>query len=110
MHVLSRLKNNVVVLCDTEPTALDIPVQGGLSLTPRRIQELTSKGIAVSSSDAEPVYDSPVSFSDYSIDPIYERGMDRNTLWERSMLAKQRILSSKDKLTVVERQKKQEEA
>lgn len=109
MNILSRLKNNPVVLCSTEPTESDIPVKGGLALTPARIQELTSKGIAVSTSDAEPLYDSSASPSDYSIDPAYERGMDRNTLWERSALAKQRLLSSKDKLTVVERQKQKEE-
>lgn len=109
MNILSRLRYNPVILCNTQPTELDIPVKGGLALTPARIQELTSKGIAVSTSDAEPVYDSPSAFSDYSIDPAYERGMDRNTLWERSMLAKQKLLSSKDKLTVVERQKQREE-
>lgn len=109
MNILSRLKNNPVVLCNTEPTELDIPVAGGLALTPSRIQELTSKGIAVSTSDAEPVYDSSSVPSDYSMDPVYERGMDRNTLWERSALSKQRLLSSKDKLTVVERQKQREE-
>lgn len=109
MNILSRLKNNPVVLCNTQPTVSDIPVKGGLALTPSRIQELVSKGIAVSTSDAEPLYDSSSVPSDYSIDPVYERGMDRNTLWERSVLAKQKLLSSKDKLTVVERHEKKEE-
>lgn len=80
------------------------PVQSGLALTPARVKELTSKGIAVTTSNAEGVYDASTKPSDYSVDPIYERDTDRNVLWERSQLARQKILSKKDKLTIVERQ------
>lgn len=81
----------------------DIPVQSGLALTPRRVKELTEKGIAVSTSNAEGTFDASYRRSDWSMDAMYERGSDRNVLWEKSQLARRKILTSRDKLTVKER-------
>lgn len=108
MNVLSRLKNNPIILFETKVESFDIPVQNGLALTPAKVQELTARGIAVTQANGEPVFDSPSSFSDFSLNPMYQRGMDRNTLWEQSMLSKQKILSARDKLTLIERQSKEE--
>lgn len=110
MNVLSRLKNNPIILFETKVEFYDIPVQNGLALTPAKVQELTSRGIAVTPANGEPVFDSPASFSDFSINPMYQRGVDRNTLWEQSVLSKQKILSARDKLTLAERQLREEES
>ncbi|UPW41315.1 hypothetical protein [Sigmofec virus UA08Rod_4138] len=104
-NVLTRRKNWRENYVDLSKYFGLPPVQSGLALTPTRVKELTSKGIAVTTANAEGVYDASTKPSDYSVDPIYERDTDRNILWERSQLARQKILSKKDKLTLSERQK-----
>lgn len=106
--ILSRRKNWVDNFVNLSNYGGLKPVQAGLALTPVRVKELTSKGIAVTTANAEGVYDASTKPSDYSMDPIYGRDTDRNTLWESSQLARQRILSKKDKLTLVERQRRLE--
>ncbi|WGL30859.1 hypothetical protein [Dipodfec virus UOA04_Rod_391] len=79
-------------------------VKKGLALTPADIKRYTDKGIAVSTQNAEPVYDGSEKRSDFTLDPIYARDTDRNTLWEASRVSRAKILAAKDKLTVKERQ------
>lgn len=102
-RILTRRSDWIDNLCTLRRRSGDIPVQSGLALTPRRVKELTEKGVAVSTSNSEGIFDAPRNPSDWSFDSMYERGTDRCVLWERSQLAKRKILSSRDKLTVKER-------
>lgn len=106
MNILSRIPNNPDILCACKRRGLETPVQNGLALTPSRVKQLTDKGIAVSTDKNDGYYDSPDR--GYEIDAMYTRGMDRNTLWEKSQLARQRILKSRDRLTIKERLKQKE--
>lgn len=101
--ILTRRTDWIDNLCILRRRSGDIPVQSGLALTPRRVKELTEKGVAVSTVNSEGVFDAGKNPSDWSIDSMYQRGTDRCTLWEKSQLAKRKILSSRDKLTVKER-------
>lgn len=84
----------------------DRPVQHGLSMTPARIQQLTAKGIAVSQSTNNIDFEASAERGDFTVDPLFERGMDENTLWERSQVAKKKILSSRDRISRKVRQSK----
>lgn len=104
-NILSRFPQ-ADLLCDlSAKKGLDVIVQNNLSLTPRKIRQYTEKGIAVSLSS--PDIDSGIfedkSPGDFSLDPLVSRDVDRNVLWERSVLAKTRIMSKRDKFTVSER-------
>lgn len=101
--ILTRRNDWVDNLCPLRYNNGDVPVQSGLALTPRRVRELTEKGIAVTTSNSEGVFDAPAKSSDWSMDAMFERGTDRCILWEKSQLARKKILSSRDKLTVKER-------
>lgn len=101
--ILTRRTDWTDNLCVLHRRPGDAPVQPGLALTPRRVKELTDRGIAVTTSNSEGVFDAPSNPSDWHIDSAYERGTDLCSLWEKSQLAKRKILSSRDKLTVKER-------
>lgn len=102
-NVLTRRKDWKPVFCNASMTKRDIPVQSGLALTPRKVRELTEKGIAVSTAIANDnqffATDAP---NDYRLDPMEERGITREELWERSQVAKQRIMSARKKKAIVE--------
>lgn len=104
-NILTRRKDWKPVLCNASMTKRDIPVQSGLALTPRKVRELTEKGIAVSTATANDAQffasDAP---NDYRLDPMEERGITREELWERSQVAKQRILSARKKKAIVEQE------
>nr|WEW54471.1 MAG: hypothetical protein [Microvirus Sku14] len=68
----------------------DVPVQNNLAMTPAKVAELTAQGIAVSL-DSTLNYDSSSSDNSFDLDPIFSRGMDQQTLWERQQLARQKI-------------------
>lgn len=99
MNILTRRKDWKDTLCDTSRKDIDIDVQDGLALTPARVRQLTEKGIAVSmpAGNSEGLYDSSESPSDYSIDLMYERGMTREELWERSQVSKQNIMNARNR-------------
>lgn len=96
-NVLTRsLRENR--LCNCDYTVVDIPVQSGLALTPAKVKELTDKGIAVSTPMASPSdYDGSSRPGDFTLDPMYSVDSDRNTLWEMSQTARQRILKARSK-------------
>ena len=54
-------------------------VQNNLSLTPSQIAEMTKKGIPVSTQSLQGIYETPTQGHD--VDPIYQRGVDMNDLW-----------------------------
>lgn len=69
------------------------PVQGGLAITPSDIERLAQQGVAVSVPNADSfLYNNEDGFA---IDPVYARDEDRNSLWERSQIAKARIMKAR---------------
>lgn len=71
------------------------PVQSGLAITPSDIERLAQQGVAVSVPNADSfLYNNEVGFD---IDPVYSRDEDRNSLWERSQIAKHRIIRARKK-------------
>lgn len=71
------------------------PVQSGLAITPSDIERLAQQGVAVSVPNADSfLYNNEVGFD---IDPVYSRDEDRNSLWERSQIAKHRIMRARKK-------------
>lgn len=105
MNVLTRRQDWKDTLCDTSRKDIDIDVQDGLALTPARVRQLTEKGIAVSmpAGNSEGLFDSPESPSDYTMDLMYERGMTREELWERSQVSKQNIMNARNRKKEVEK-------
>lgn len=103
-----RLSNDYPVLCDCSVyKPCDKPVQSGLAMTPGKVRELTSKGIAVSlSAPSDTQFDGSPERGNFDIDPIFTRGMDQNTLWENSETSRRKILRSKDRMTVEKRNAK----
>lgn len=81
----------------TKPTlkSYEQPVQPGLAITPSDIERLAQQGVAVSVPNADSfLYNNEVGFD---IDPVYSRDEDRNSLWERSQIAKHRIMRARKK-------------
>lgn len=69
------------------------PVQNGLSITPSDIERLAQQGVAVNVPNADSfLYNNEIGFD---IDPVYSRDEDRNSLWERSQIAKARIMRAR---------------
>lgn len=68
----------------------ETPVQPGLAYTPKMMEQLTREGIPVSTHTVDASY-----FDDGSISPYlkmeYRRGIDKATLWEKSMDTKRRM-------------------
>lgn len=68
-------------------------VSPGLAMTPADIERLAKQGIAVSTPAADSFrYDGD---SSWSVDPVYVRDNDRNSLWELSKLSKERIMTAR---------------
>lgn len=103
--VLSRVKVRVSYSTNLSNYGGLPVVKKGLALTPSDVKRYTDQGIAVSTQNLEPVYDASENRSDFTLDPMYQRDTDRNTLWEASQVSRAKILSAKDKLTVKEREK-----
>lgn len=71
------------------------PVIKGLSMTPSDIERLARQGIAVSTPAADSFrYDNS---DGWSVDPVYLRDADRNSLWELSKISKDRILQARQR-------------
>lgn len=86
------------ITCNCDYTPFDIPVQSNLALTPAKVKELTDKGIAVSTPVSSALdYDGSSRPGDFTLDPMYANGSDRNTLWEMSQTARQRILKARSR-------------
>lgn len=103
--MITRLKKQAKNLVNCGLTKFDKPVPQGLAITPSKIEELTNKGIPVSISNT-PFEGEEFSKGDFSIDPVFTRDMDRNTLWENSQSAKSRLLKAKNVLSKKEKNKK----
>lgn len=68
-------------------------VAGGLAMTPSDIERLAKQGIAVSTPAADAFrYDGD---SSWTVDPVYMRDNDRNSLWELSKISKERIMTAR---------------
>lgn len=73
-------------------------VASGLAMTPSDIERLAKQGIAVSTPNADSFrYDE--DSGTWNIDPVYTRDGDRNSMWERSQIAKANILKAKKRDT-----------
>lgn len=94
--MLSRLRRTAPVCADCRFEETDIPVQGGLTLTPRDIAEKSARGMFAGDYSAQPAdFGDPVPEGDFSIDPIFERNTDRNTLWEKQEVARRRLSAAR---------------
>lgn len=71
----------------------ETPVVSGLSMTPSDIERLARQGIAVSTPAADAFRFEPDN--GWTVDPVYARDSDRNSLWELSHVSKQRILNAR---------------
>lgn len=107
-NVLTRRKGLIPRLCNAGYTELDVPVQSGLALTPAKVKELAEKGIAVSTANSDGLFDASPDFGNYKMDDMYESGMTREELWERSQMAKKKVFFAKDKLSAKQRKVKVE--
>ena len=66
---------------------LELVTKPGLAMTPKQVQELTDRGIAVSLPNEKSFLDgAPSSTGDWSIDPIFRRDADMCSMWELSHL------------------------
>lgn len=98
--ILTRRPGLKPHLCNAGYSKLDVKVQSGLALTPAKVKELSERGIAVSTPAADSsVFDGSAEFGDYSMDSVYESGMTREELWERSQVAKKKIMSARNRLS-----------
>lgn len=105
------LSNKIYRLCNCSVLhRTDKPVESGLAMTPAQIKRLTDKGIAVSQSNYLGHFDGSPDRGNFDIDPIYQRGMDQNTLWENAQLSKRKILAARDRLSVARRAEKAKES
>lgn len=69
-------------------------VTPGLAMTPSDIERLAKQGIAVSTPNADSFrYDEDTN--SWAIDPVYARDADRNSMWERSQVARANILNAR---------------
>lgn len=78
-------------------TAKRLPTEAivarGLAMTPSDIERLAKQGIAVSTPAADAFrYDAD---SSWTVDPVYVRDNDRNSLWELSKISKERIMTAR---------------
>ena len=75
--------------------SLELVTKPGLSMTPKQVQELTNRGIAVSLPNEKLFLDgSSSSRTDWSIDPIFRRDADMCSMWELSRDCQGRILKA----------------
>lgn len=74
---------------------LELVTRANLAMTPKQVQELTDRGIAVSLPNEKSFLDgSPSSPADWSIDPIFRRDADMCSMWELSRDCQGRILKA----------------
>lgn len=74
---------------------LELVTKPGLAMTPKQVQELTDRGIAVSLPNEKSFLDgSSSSKTDWSIDPIFRRDADMCSMWELSRDCQGRILKA----------------
>lgn len=71
-------------------------VQNNLSLTPSQIAEMTKKGIPVSTQSLQGIYETPTQGHD--VDPIYQRGVDMNDLWNAQKRVQTKVRNIKQKV------------
>lgn len=75
--------------------SLELVTKPGLAMTPKQVQALTDRGIAVSLPNEKSFLDgSPSSPTDWSIDPIFRRDADMCSMWELSRDCQGRILKA----------------
>lgn len=74
------------------------PVQSGLSLSPKDIEQMTARGRSASIGSI----DDRIYWSHTDDVPLeHRRGMDINSVWEQSRLARRRIMDAHDKQLAV---------
>lgn len=89
-HILSRRNDWKIVQSRPQRTSNDDAVQSGLSVTPSDISRLAAQGIAVNTANASMFsFDSNPS---YTLQPEDRRDADRNSMWELSQRARQKLL------------------
>lgn len=89
-RILSRRRDWKIVHSSPVRSSNDEPVSNGLAVTPSDIARLTSQGIAVNTANASMFsFDSNPS---ESLPPELRCDADRNTVWELSQKAKQKLL------------------
>lgn len=82
-------------LCTCRRVEGEAIVAKGLSMTPSDIERLARQGIAVSTPAADSFrYDGS---DGWTVDPVYLRDSDRNSLWELSKVSKDRILQARQR-------------
>lgn len=74
--------------------ALELVTKPNLAMTPKQVQELTDRGIAVSLPNEKSFLDGSSSKTDWSIDPIFRRDADMCSMWELSRDCQGRILKA----------------
>ena len=96
MLVLTRGRKGRISVPSTCLTSLrshEKPTADGLSMTPSDIERLARKGIAVSVPNSDSfLYNDEKG---WDIPPELTRDADRNSMWETSQPAKQRILDAR---------------
>ena len=73
--------------------SLELVTKPNLAMTPKQVQELTDRGIAVSLPNEKTFLDGS-SKTDWSIDPIFRRDADMCSMWELSRDCQGRILKA----------------
>lgn len=73
---------------------LELVTKPNLAMTPKQVQELTNRGIAVSLPNEKSFLDGSPSTTDWSIDPIFRRDSDMCSMWELSRDCQGRILKA----------------
>nr|DAW16016.1 MAG TPA: hypothetical protein [Microviridae sp.] len=74
--------------------SLELVTKPNLAMTPKQVQELTDRGIAVSLPNEKSFLDGSSSKTDWSIDPIFRRDADMCSMWELSRDCQGRILKA----------------
>lgn len=72
----------------------------GLAITPAQVAEMTKKGISVSIPNLDFMDSDGAPKNDYSISPMFLRGMTREQLWQMQRQARQNVMRAQqiDKL------------
>lgn len=74
---------------------LELVTKQGLAMTPKQVQELTDRGIAVSLPNEKSFLDGqPKSSTSWDVDPIFRRSADMCSMWELSRDCQGKILSA----------------
>lgn len=74
---------------------LELVTKQGLAMTPKQVQELTDRGIAVSLPNEKLFLDGQSkSSTSWDVDPIFRRSADMCSIWELSRDCQGKILSA----------------